>query len=165
MFWVSDIIDTASDCDHFVTIGLVQWKEIVTRLGFGTSKNQILTQDGVRSHVPRWGTFPCSKMGYVPMFQDGVRSHVPSVKGGFCVCSEVSEERVASSGGSGWPCKVHVYCTYVSRVTCKRSFCIPCSVKRVHHCNLVHPCSEKKITNLCDRRGALLLTPILSKRM
>ena len=88
MFWVRDIIDTASDCDHFETIGLVQWKVIVTRLGFGTSKKQIFTQDGV-----------CfNDLGNYKLWQ--------SVKGGFCVCSEVSEERVASSGGSGWPCKV-----------------------------------------------------------
>ena len=51
MFWVRDIIDTASDCDHFEMTGLVQWKVIVTRLVLERPKSRSLRKMGYVSMI------------------------------------------------------------------------------------------------------------------
>ena len=94
---MSDIIDTAGNCDcHVETIGLVQWKVIVTRLGFGTSKKQISTQYTSLRKMQRF-----NDLGNYILWR--------SVKGGI-LC--VLRSRCRNSSfirGSGWPCKVHMY--------------------------------------------------------
>ena len=74
MFWVRDIIDTASDCDHFEMTSLVQWKVIVTRLVLERPKSRSLR-----------------KMVYVSMIL-GIINYGKVLKADF-VCAQKSEKK------------------------------------------------------------------------